>query len=168
MENKKKESTFKEIHGKTRVGKFLQDNGPGLLKTVLGVAGGLIPGASGVTEAIGGLIKSSDELDAQQKEHALELLNLDMENVKSAREMQIAALNQDDLFSKRFIYYLAIFWSVIGGVYIFLVTFMEVVNVRAADTVLGFLLGTIVATIINFFFGSSKGSKDKTSILSKS
>jgi hypothetical protein len=37
--------------------------------------------------------------------------------------------------------------------------------VRFADTILGFLLGTVVATIINFFLGSSAGSKEKTETL---
>jgi len=31
----------------------------------------------------------------------------------------------------------------------------------------GFLLGTAVATIISFFYGSSKSSKDKTETMSK-
>lgn len=34
------------------------------------------------------------------------------------------------------------------------------------DTVLGFLLGTIIATVIQYFLGSSKGSADKTAQLS--
>lgn len=32
-------------------------------------------------------------------------------------------------------------------------------NVRFADTSLGFLLGTVIATVINFFFGNSETSK---------
>jgi len=35
------------------------------------------------------------------------------------------------------------------------------------NIILGFLLGTAVATIISFFYGSSKSSKDKTAALSK-
>jgi hypothetical protein len=48
--------------------------------------------------------------------------------------------------------------------YIFFITFgtIQESNVRFADTILGFLLGTVVATIINFFLGSSAGSKEKT------
>jgi hypothetical protein len=162
MGDKKKDPTFKEIHGETRVGKFLRDTAPNLLKSVLGIAGNLIPGASGVTDVISGLIGGSEELTAEQKVEALALLQLDMQNVANARDMQKAALSQDDVFSKRFVYYVAAFWSVIGGVYIFLVTFTEVENPQHANTIIGFLLGTIVATIINFFFGSSQGSKDKT------
>jgi hypothetical protein len=37
--------------------------------------------------------------------------------------------------------------------------------VRFADTILGFMLGTVVATILNFFLGSSAGSKEKTEAL---
>ena len=53
--------------------------------------------------------------------------------------------------------------------YIFLITFLTIPadNIRFADTVLGFLLGTVIATILNFFFGSSKGSSDKQDIINK-
>ena len=88
-------------------------------------------------------------------------------NTDSARKMQIAALQQDDRFSKRFVMYLAMFWSLTAVVYIFLITFTDIpaLNVRFADTILGFLLGTVVATILNFFLGSSAGSKEKTEAL---
>lgn len=91
----------------------------------------------------------------------------DHKNTANAREMQVAALNQDDKFSKRFVMYLAIFWSVTAVTYIFFITFGTIpeTNIRFADTILGFLLGTVVATIINFFLGSSAGSKDKTEAL---
>jgi len=66
-------------------------------------------------------------------------------NTADARAMQVAALAQDDTFSKRFVYYLAAFWSVGAAVYIGFVTFgtIPASNVRFADTILGFLLGTV-------------------------
>lgn len=75
----------------------------------------------------------------------------------NARNMQIENLRQDDKFSKRFIYYFAIFWSVFAVVYLTGITFIEIPkeNVRFADTTVGFLLGTIVATLIGFFYGNS-------------
>ena len=84
-------------------------------------------------------------------------------DVANARDLQKTALVQEDTFSKRFTYYLASFWSLVGASYIFLITFIEipVANQRFADTVVGFLLGTVVAAVIQYFFGSSKGSNDK-------
>ena len=98
-----------------------------------------------------------------------EKIKLDFDNTNNARNMQVEALKQDDIFSKRYVYYLATFWSLVAFVYIFLITFIDIPqnNIRFADTVLGFLLGTIVATIINFFFGSSKGSTDKQDIINQ-
>ena len=89
------------------------------------------------------------------QKHQTDLIRLANEDRASARDMQKAALAQEDPFSKRFVYYLAALWSVAGIIYIFLVTFTSVVNARIADTVMGFLMGTIVSTIINYFFGSS-------------
>lgn len=85
----------------------------------------------------------------------------------SARGMQVQALNQEDTFSKRFVYYFAIGWSVFAGLYIFGITFLDIAenNVRFADTILGFLLGTIVAQLIAFFYGSSKSSQGKDKAL---
>ena len=88
--------------------------------------------------------------------HETKLKELANADRSSAREMQKTALTQSDRFSKRFIYYLAAFWSVAGVSYFFLATFTDVVNARMADTVLGFLMGTIVSTIINYFFGTSE------------
>lgn len=103
------------------------------------------------------------ELQKFQREYEKELLSYHAKNTANARAMQAEALAQDDVFSKRFVYYFASLWSVAAIVFIFGITFITIPagNERFADTILGFLLGTIVATIINFFYGSSKGSQDK-------
>ena len=89
------------------------------------------------------------------QEHELE--KLAYADRADAREMQESALSQDDPVAKRFIYYFAAFWSLAAVVYIGLITFVDIPkdSVRFADTILGFLLGTVVATIIGFFFGAS-------------
>lgn len=68
-----------------------------------------------------------------------------------------------DVWVKRFPIVLASYWSIVATVYIAAVTFANIPapNIRFADTIIGFVLGTVVATIINFFLGSSQGSKDK-------
>lgn len=101
------------------------------------------------------------KIAAQQ--HERELLQMAYGDVANARNMQVEALRQDDLFSKRFIYIFATFWSIFAAGYIGFITFGTIPadNQRFADTILGFLLGTVVATILQFFFGSSMGSKEK-------
>lgn len=103
-------------------------------------------------------------------EQLLQLKSLDLEyqklladDSKDARNMQIAALAQEDIVSKRFIYFFASVWSIFSIAYVTSITFLNVPqdNTRFADTVLGFLLGTIIATMIQYFYGSSMGSKLK-------
>lgn len=132
-------------------------------------------------KSLTGIDIESKELTAEDKQKILdsqieimkidfEKLKLEYENTNSARDMQKVSLQQDDVFSKRYVYYLATFWSIVAVGYIFLITFLTIpeANVRFADTTLGFLLGTIVATIINYFFGSSKSSSDKNQLLKES
>ena len=131
-------------------------------------------------KSITGIDLDDKELTAEQKQKIMdsqieimkidfEKLRLDYQNVNDARDMQKVALQQDDIFSKRYVYYLATFWSFVCVIYIFFITFGNIPesNVRFADTILGFLLGTIIATIINFFLGSSKGSADKQEIINQ-
>ena len=95
--------------------------------------------------------------------HERELLAMAYGDIANARNMQVEALRQEDVFSKRFIYIFATFWSLFSAGYIGFITFGHIPedNQRFADTILGFLLGTVVATILQFFFGSSMGSKEK-------
>ena len=129
-------------------------------------------------KALTGIDLESKELTAEDKQKIMdsqieimkidfEKMKLEYQNTNDARDMQKVALQQDDTFSKRYVYYLATFWSFVAVGYIFLITFLTIPedNVRFADTTLGFLLGTIVATIINYFFGSSKSSSDKNQLL---
>lgn len=114
------------------------------------------------------------EQEAALREYDLQLRTLEFEREKiyltdraDARGMQKESLRQEDRFAKRFLYIFAAVWSTFAFMYIGLITFMSIpaANIRFADTILGFLLGTVVATILNFFFGSSAGSKDKTEAL---
>lgn len=91
-------------------------------------------------------------------------------DVQSARNMQAGALAQDDLFSKRFVYYLAAAWSLFAMVYFAGVTFYPPTDggQRIADTILGVLISSVLGTIIAYFYGSTKGSAEKTRLLAQS
>ena len=109
------------------------------------------------------------EFQQKNREFILKQIELANEDRANARELQKVALKQDSWFAKNFIYLFAGLWSVFAMVYIAFITFYTIPaqNQRFADTILGFLLGTIVAAIIQFFFGSSLGSKKKDELLGK-
>lgn len=151
---------------------ILKGVAPALATAVAGPAGGAavawiadklgIPDETieGVTQALTG----NPEMALKLKELDLEYEKLNTADRASARNLQVAALQQDDLFSKRFNYYFAMGWSLFSMVYFILVTFVDLPKdgVNFANIILGFLLGTAIAAIFNFYFGSSQGSKDKT------
>jgi hypothetical protein len=149
---------------------LLKGVAPALATVVAGPLGGkavsMIASKFGVEDSVEAVAKAiAGDPEAAQKLAEIDLKKFQMhnENTASARAMQVAALQQDDVFSKRFLMYFAIGWSVCAAVYIALITFatIPVNNIRFADTILGFVLGTVVSTILNFFFGSAHGSSDK-------
>lgn len=85
-------------------------------------------------------------------------------DMQNARAMQMAALAQDDGFSKRFVYYFASGWSIFTMVYVVGITFWppaEESGKANSATILGFLLGTVVSGIFAYLFGTNRNSKAK-------
>lgn len=83
----------------------------------------------------------------------------------SARNMQKSALQQNDKFAKRFVYYLAI-TIIISTMAMMYAILREpaMADSPSANLVLGGLI-SITTTVVSFFFGSSLGSKQKTDIM---
>lgn len=149
---------------------LLKNVAPALATAVAGPLGGAavsaIAGKFGVADSVEAVAKAiAGDPEAAQKLAEIDLKQFELHNANTAnaRAMQVVALQQDDLFSKRFLMYFAIGWSVCAVVYIACITFAAIppANIRFADTILGFVLGTIVSTLLNFFFGSAHGSTDK-------
>ncbi|MEM5546959.1 hypothetical protein [Pseudoalteromonas fuliginea] len=144
------------------------DNGSKVASKVVDMAQTITNGGS-PQEAMN-RIQQSSTLQQELRQNILnrekELDDLAFKNTQSARNMQIQALNQDDKFSKRFIYYYAWFWSVATVIYIGCITFLSIPDTatRFADTILGFILGTVVASILNFFFGNSRDNSRRNEI----
>jgi hypothetical protein len=91
-------------------------------------------------------------------------------DVQNSRSMQIAALTQEDKFSKRFVYYFAMAWSLFAMTYFTAVTFIDITTEggqRVADTILGVLISSVVGGIFAFFYGSTKGSEAKSALLAQ-
>lgn len=74
-----------------------------------------------------------------------------------------------DVFAKKFNYLFAIAWSIFAMGYIVIITLIDIPpeNRRFADTILGFLLGTIISQVIGYFYGSSHSSKGKDATINQ-
>lgn len=129
------------------------------------VAGKIVSVAQGVTGAtdlstvVDDLNKDNDLAHAASMalmSQETELYKLALADRADARAMQTAALNQGDQFARRFIYYFAWFWSCVSAATIFIMLLYPIpeANIRFADTMQGFILGTVVATMLGYFFGA--------------
>ena len=150
---------------------ILKSVAPGLATAVAGPLGGMAVKVIADKLGVENEVNAVAQAIANNPQAAQILAEIDLAQFKaeaadrdSARQMQIAALQQEDRFAKHFIYWYAWFWSVGSTLYFFSVTFLPMPQGGRdfANIILGFLLGTAVATIISFFYGSSKSSKDKT------
>jgi hypothetical protein len=158
-----------------RAGDAIKKNGGDIASIALKAATGNISGAiSDVSEIIKGDATPEttflhDELINDRKDWEMEMLKTVLEDVGDARNMQEVALGQDDKFSKRFIYYLASGVFLFAVLFVIMLFFVEIPesNKRLVDVITGVIVGTGLTQVIQFFFGSSKGSKEKTSLMSK-
>lgn len=69
---------------------------------------------------------------------------------------------------KHFLHVYAVFVTSVTFLYIFAASFLDIPkeNTRFVDTVLGFLLGTVISTLVQFYYGTSRGSQLKDAIIS--
>lgn len=155
---------------------LLKNVAPGLATIVAGPLGGMAVkamadklGVSDTVEAVTQAIQADPEAAMKLAEIDLKQFQLENEDRASARHMQEVALQQDDWFAKNFLYLFTSVWSVFAMAFFSLASFYTIpeANTRIVDTIIGVLIGTVLTGFFNFFFGSSKGSKDKTDALVK-
>jgi hypothetical protein len=128
-------------------------------------------GVEAVEAKLGVKLKPEDQMTDEDTKSLQEaamkheefMAEIDLKNMEGARDMQLAAMQSDDPLVRRFVYYFIAFWSVLSSTYIGAITFGQIPenNVRFADTILGFVLGTMVAAMFQFLLGSSLGSRKK-------
>lgn len=128
-------------------------------------------GVDYVQQKLGVELKPEGEMKpddvAKLKEAAMKheefMAEIDLKNMQGARDMQLKAMESDDPLVRRFVYYFIGFWSILSATYIGFITFGAIPadNIRFADTILGFVLGTMVASMFQFLLGSSIGSRKK-------
>jgi hypothetical protein len=101
--------------------------------------------------------------NAEAAKHEEFMAEMDLKNMQGARDMQLKAMESDDPLVRRFVYFFIAGWSILSATYIGCITFIDIPddNARFADTILGFVLGTMVASMFQFLLGSSLGSRTK-------
>jgi len=160
---------MKKAFKDTAIGGFLGKVAPAVLETV----GDAFPPVKVLAALFDHELQVSGEdqkkFDEMLARYENEELKLYLADVADARSMQKTALGQDDVFSKRFIYWLTAGSLFLGFAYVFVITFLTIPteNQRFADTILGVVISIIFGTIYNFYFGSSQGSKDKDELTKK-
>lgn len=140
--------------GLRKLGDFVKDKtGIDLFDGSIAANGGLNP------EQTAALQKLENDYQLQIQNISLEYAKVTQADAASARGMQQTALTSEyaSPLARDFIYYFALLWSLFAILYIFGITFFPIPegNQRVVDTILGFVLGTVIASIIGFFFGNS-------------
>jgi len=91
----------------TKVGKFLLNNGSGIVNTL----GDVLP-SNGILGIVKGLIDKDESLPPEDKEKALKLLEMDMVEMQEVTKRWEADLNSDNKLSKNVRPLTLIFFSV--------------------------------------------------------
>lgn len=140
----------------------------GFLQDILG--GGVAKVVSSIGETIDTFVLTKEEkekLKLETQKLVNEQMNIIAQDISNARNLQVEALKQEDKVAKRFIYYYSWFWSFVCVAYIGGITFVPLDESKnhIVDTILGFLLGTLVASIITYFYGSSAGAAKNREVI---
>lgn len=104
-----------------------------------------------------------EKWNAEAAKHEEFMAELDEKSRQRATDMQLKAMESDDPFVRRFIYYFIGWWSVFSVIFIPCMIWAPIPesNIRFADTILGYVLGTVITGTFAFLLGSSQGSRNK-------
>lgn len=155
MERNKK--PFKE----TKVGSWLKNKFPDVLEVAADLTG--IEALDVVGKLIEGKqVSAEDKLEYMKltQDYELELLRQELDNVKSAREREVGvvqATGKPDFAQ----WTVGIIGLAISCTVIYVGLFQEIREEKIYYHLLGIVEGAILLSIFNYYFGSSKGSKDK-------
>ena len=141
----------------TKIGQFLKDKAPDVLEVV----GDLLPdnGALGVAK---NLIKkvapeSSEEFEAMESEF--------LADIQDAREMyEKTGHEQADKIADKIINWNLIIIMILVVIQVLVIMYVDGQVAAVITGIVGTVVGALINernTVVNFFFGSSKGSKDK-------
>lgn len=159
---------FKDKHGKTRVGKILQDIGDAGKPILQILSKAPIPGADLLGE-VANAIKTSEDIDQIKKQELLHALTMDMQDLANARgsNVKIQETQFASWMAKNVPYLIDMFIMLIwGGLTLyFAARFLNIIGENNVDLspLLGIYAGVtgLATQVLNFHRGSSMGSRLK-------
>jgi hypothetical protein len=100
---------------------------------------------------------------AEAAKHEEFMAELDEKSRQRATDMQMKAMESDDPFVRRFIYYFIGWWSLFSTIIVPCMIWLPIpdTNQRFADVAQGAIFGTVLTGMFAFLLGSSQGSRAK-------
>lgn len=100
---------------------------------------------------------------AEAAKHEEFMAELDEKSRQRATDMQMKAMESDDPFVRRFIYYFIGWWSLFSTIIVPCMIWLPIpeTNQRFADVAQGAIFGTVITGMFAFLLGSSQGSRAK-------
>lgn len=104
-----------------------------------------------------------EKWNAEAAKHEEFMAELDEKSRQRATDMQMKAMESDDPFVRRFIYYFIGGWSLFSAVIVPCMIWLPIPesNQRFADVAQGAIFGTMITGMFAFLLGSSQGSRNK-------
>lgn len=161
---------YKDINGVTRVGDWLREIGRSdIIEKAIGIVGDVATGD--FLGAVKTLIKKDEDISLEQEKKANSLIELDYADRASARDMYKSENKMADEIAKKVISWNL--WVVFLAIAVEIATVVLIDDKVLIAIISGAIGGFTTALlqerqqVINFFFGSSVGSKDKSNQLEK-
>ncbi len=149
---------YKDKTGKTRIGDFLRTiSKSDLLSDALAITGELLP-SKGVLGVLKNVLHKDEGLSDAQREHALELIKLDMEDMKGVSQRWSSDMKSDSVLSKNVRPMTLIFLTVMTILYIGIDSYFVDFTV---DTAWIDLLKTLLLSVFIAYFGGRSYEKGK-------
>lgn len=151
-------------------GNILKAGSGDILKSVSNILDEIITNKEEIIKAKSEAEKFINQHIEEMQQKSIEVERMYIESVANARELQKQALMQEDLFSKRFIYFLSSFVLITATFFGIGLFFWKVPeeNKRLVEMFADIYLFAGAILVLQFFFGSSKSSHDKNDMLKQS
>lgn len=149
---------YKDKNGSTRIGDFLRNiSKSDLLSDALSITGELLP-TKGVLGVLKNALVKDEGISPEQRQHALELIRLDMEDMKGVSQRWTADMNSDSRLSKSVRPLTLIFLTLVTVIFIACDSYFIDFNIEGSWIE---LLKTLLLSVFISYFGGRSYEKGK-------